>query len=482
MLLLVEDPHYQSVLVLKNKNESISGYVSYKPGDSKVLDYVQLSNAYIFFETYKRVYVFHVQSVNNLSTNVLVFNKKQSDLIANDIYYEYFEVLQIYFNSSHIEIDEELMDNVLDNLDVIIITAKKSNFLDTLIYRLIRVQDAFGIPPHSIIDNAITRYNATNNDFQISTFLKIAHYLGIDLSILLSDEDLIPHVQIDQNRPPLSDEYIYKIERSIKIKLGDAIRESNLTLSNLSNQTRASLSTFKRILEGSHLPKYATIKNITDFLGIDIKELLIQITNNTSEEMPQSLYDADEDQSQEEDTALRFIGDRIKQAMFLAGFDSKTKLRKVLKVHIDELGKSNPQLKLLLRTSYATRINLSALVNDTKLVRQAEIPEDYLEKARALIIYYIKKRMVELNFSIKDIASLESGLKKDTIRTVLNERRIPGYLLLSQIAEALKTTLPDLLQNLEKDIEQFDSLDLNIEIPASNRNNITENALREFNH
>ena len=99
--------------------------------------------------------------------------------------------------------------------------------------------------------------------------------------------------------------------------------------------------------------------------------------------MPQSLYDADEDQSQEEDTALRFIGDRIKQAMFLAGFDSKTKLRKVLKVHIDELGKSNPQLKLLLRTSYATRINLSALVNDTKLVRQAEIPEDYLEKSKS---------------------------------------------------------------------------------------------------
>ena len=487
LLLLVEDPNYQNILVLKDKNGSISGYVLYKSGDSEFLSYVRLNNAYIFFETYKRVYVFQVQPENNLSTNVLVFNKKQSDFIANNIYHEYFEGLQSYFNSSHKEMDEELVDHVLDNLNIITITAKKSNFLDTLIYRLTRVQDVFGILPHSIIDNAITRYNAISNDFQISTLLKIAHYLGVDLSILLSDKDLVPHVQIDQNRPPLSDGYIYEIEENIKIKLRDTIRESDLTLSDLSNQTGIPVPTLKNVLEGLSVPRYLVMKNITDVLGIDIREFLIQITSNTLEEIPQSLYD--EDQVQDKGAALKFIGDRIKQAMFLAGFDSKTKLTKALKVDISRLGKSNPQLKILLRASYTTRINLSILVSDVNLedqidpslARQIEMPEDYLEKARALIVYYVKKRMVELNISVRDVASLNSGLKESTIRALLNGNRTSGYLLLSQIAEALKTTLPDLLQNLEEDIEQFDSLDLNIEIPASSRNNITESALNERN-
>ena len=109
------------------------------------------------------------------------------------------------------------------------------------------------------------------------------------------------------------------------------------------------------------------------------------------------------------------------------------------------------------------------------------MPEDYLEKARALIVYYIKKRMVELNFSIKDVASLDSGLKEKTISALLNGNFKPGYLLLLKIAATLNTTLPDLLQNLEEDIEQFDNLDLNIEIPTSNRKNLTKTTLNELN-
>ena len=489
LFFLVKDPNYQSVLVLQDKNESISGYVLYKPGDSKMLGYVQLNSAYIFFETYKRIYVFRVQPQNNLSTNVLVFNKRQSNLIANDIYYEYFGEIQNYFNSLYRGMDEGSIDDVLDNLKITTIAAKKSSFFDTLIYRLTKVQDAFNIPPHSTIDNAITRYNAIKNDFQISTLLKIAHYLGVELSILLSDEDLIPHVQIDQNRLPLSDEYIYEVESSIKIKLRDAIRESGLTLSDLANQSKVPLSSLKKVMQA--VPKYSVMEKITSVLGIDIREFLIQITNNFSKEvfqiMSQSLYD--DVQVQDKDTALKFIGDRIKQAMLLARFDSKMKLRKVLKVHIDQLGRANPQLKLLLRTSYATGIKLAVLVGDTsledqvdpRLARHTEMPEDYLEKAKTLIVYYIKKRMVELNFSIKDVASLDSELKEKTIRALLNGNRTPGYLLLSQIAKTLKTTLPDLLQNLEEDIEQFDSLDLNIEVPTSNRNNLTDSVLNELN-
>ena len=487
LLLLIEDPNYQSILVLKDKNETISGYTSYKPGDSEVLSYVHLNNAYIFFETYKRVYVFQVQPESHLSTNVLVFNKKQPNLIANNLYHEYFEEIQHYFNSSYTEMNEELIDNVLDNLDMITTTVKKATFFDRLIYRLTKAQDAFGTLPNSIIDDLIIRYSATQNDVQISTLLKIAHYLGVDLSILLSDEDLIPHVQIDQNRPHLSDEYIYEVERNIKIKLRDAIRESELTLSDLENQSKVPLKTLTNISAGRFVPKYSAMKNITDALGIDINELLIKIVNDVSRDMPQ--YHLDNNRDQNKAAILERIGNRIKQAIFLAGFDSKMKLRKVLKVHIDELGKYNPRLRLLLTASYATGIKLSVLVGhaslenqvDPNLARHTEMPEDYLEKARALIVYYIKKRMVELNFSIKDVASLNRGLQERTIRALINGSRTPCYLLLSQIVETLKTTLPDLLQNLEEDIEQFNNLDLNLEIPSFNRNNITDSTLNELN-
>ena len=481
LLLLIEDPNYQSVLTLKSKNKNISGYASYKPGDSEVLSYVHLNNAYIFFETYNRVYVFRVQPKNNLSTNVLVFNKKQSDLIANDIYHEYFKGIQHYFNSSYSEIDEELIDNVLDNLNIITTAEKTSTFFDRLIYRLTKIQDAFDIPTHSIIYDIIIRYNTKQNDIQISTLLKIAHYLGVSLSILLSDEDLIPHVHIDPNRLPLSNEYINEIERSIRISLRDAIRESDLNLSDLENQSKVPPSNLRNVIQA--VPRYSVMKNITDALGIDIKEFLIKIIR----EIPK--YQLDSSRDPNEVTSLEFIGNRIKQAMFLAGLDAKTKLRKILKVYIDRLGKFNPKLKLLLRTSYATGIKLAVLVGDTSLedqfdsslVRQNEMPEDYLEKARALIVYYIKKRMVELNFSIKDVASLDSGLKEKTISALLNGNFKPGYLLLLKIAATLKTTLPDLLQNLEEDIEQFDNLDLNIEVPISNRNNLTEATLNELN-
>ena len=487
LFLLLKDPNYQSILVLKDKNENISGYVSYKSGDSKILDYVQLNNAYIFFETYKRVYVFQVQPQNNLSTNVLVFNKKKSDFITNNIYYEYFEELQSYFKSQPEEIDEELVDNILDNLDMITTTKKTSNFLDRLIYRLTKIQDTFNIPPFSIIDNALTRYNATKNDFRILTLLKIAHYLGVDLSILLSDTDLIPHVHIDLSRPPLSDEYIFEVERKIKTELRDVIRESELTLSDLADQSAVPIPSLRSIIAGRAVPKYLVMKNITNVLGLDINEFLIQIVNDVSRDIPP--YQLDNNPDQNRAAILERIGNRIKQAVFLAGFDSKAKLRKVLKIQIDELGKYNPQLKILLRASYTTGIKLAVLVGDTsledqvdpRLARHTEMPEDYFRKAKSLIIYYIKKRMVELNFSIKDVASLDSELKEKTMRALLNGNRTPGYLLLSQIAKTLNTTLPDLLQNLEEDIEQFDSLDLNIEVPTSNRNNLTDSVLNELN-
>ena len=488
LLLLIEDPNYQSILVLKDKNETISGYTSYKPGDSEVLSYVHLNNAYIFFETYKRVYVFQVQPESHLSTNVLVFNKKQPNLIANNLYHEYFEEIQHYFNSSYTEMNEELIDNVLDNLDMITTTVKKSTFFERFIYRLTRIRDAFEISSHSIIDNAITNYNATKNDFQVSTLLKIAHYLRVKLSILLSDEDLVPYAHIDQSRPPLSDEYIYEVERNIKIKLRDAIRKSDLTLSDLENKSGVSLSILNKILASSFIPKYLVMKNITDVLGIDINEFLIKIVNDVLKNMLQHHFNNNQDQ-QNEAAILERIGNRIKQAMFLAGFDLKTRLTEVLGVRIDNLGKVNPRFRVLLTTSYVTGINLSVLVGDANLedqidpslARHTEMPEDYFRKARILIIYYIKKRMVELNLSIRDLASLNSGLKQDTIRTLFNGRQTPGYLLLSKIADTLKTTLSDLLQNLEEDIEQFNSLDLNIEVPASNRNNITESALNELN-
>lgn len=491
---LLEDPHYQSVLTLRmSSRKKINGFLSYKQGDSRIQDgHFYLENAYIFFETYTRVYVFQVRPLNNLSANILVFQKKpsQTHLMADDLYYGYFQGLRSYFRSSFLEVDTDLVTLILDHLTMITVTERASNFLDRLIYRLTDVQQAFNLPSRSTIYSVVTQYEGWDSDgqadFQIPTLLKIARYLGVDLSILLSDVDLRPYVQLDPNRSPLSEVYILEVERTIRRRLRGAIRESGLTLLDIANQTGINQKTFGQVIT-RWTAKYLNLEKITTFLGIDTNRFLVEIANEVSRHVsPSSLVERDEQNPDE--ASLEFIGNRIKQAMSLAEFlYLKKEIKRRLGIHIDTLGQTNPTFAVLLRASYTTHVSLSLLVSEENLeehisphtVRQTKLPEDYIEKARQLVIYYIKRRMVKLNISLIDLAS-SSHLQEVTLRAWFNHRGSPMYLSLVKIADGLEISLPELLKDLETDIARFESLDLHVEIPEPRANNMTENTFNEF--
>ena len=95
--------------------------------------------------------------------------------------------------------------------------------------------------------------------FKTSTLPKIAHDLGVDMRLLLSDEDLIPHIQIDMDRPPLSQAYILDFEASIKTKLRDILEKSGLTLMDLANQTGIPLMSLTRMFSDTN-PMYLELK------------------------------------------------------------------------------------------------------------------------------------------------------------------------------------------------------------------------------
>ena len=373
-------------------------------------------------------------------------------MMADDLYYEYFQGLRSYFRSSLPEVDTELIYLILDHLTITTMTERISNFLDRLIHRLIDVQNTFNLPSRSIIYSVINNLpQGRPGNFQISTLLKIAHYLGINLSILLSDVDLRPYVLLDPNRPPLSKVYISEVERMIRKELKRAIQESGLTLSDIANQTGIKLKTIQHMITTS-TGKYLNLEKITAVLGININRFLVEIANKVALRM--SPFPPVEEQNPDEASSFEFIGNRIKQAMSLAGFPYlKKEIKRRLGLHIDQFGQLNPTLKVLLRTSYTTNVGLSLLVSEEELeghinprtIRQTDLPEDYIEKTRQLIIYYIKRRMVELNFSLVDFVS-SSHLQEVTLRALFNGRNAPMYLSLVKIADGLEMSLPELFK------------------------------------
>lgn len=490
----VTDPHYQTLVTLKmNPKDQVMGILSYKQGDARVEGRsLSLEDSYIFFETQTRIYVFQVGPLHHLSANVLVFEKRSLEnphnVMTNDLYYEYFRGLRSYFQSLVSEMDMDMISLILDGLSISPILERNSLFIDQLIYRLMDVQQTFNLPQHFYVPKFIERYYVKADDkipdLQISTILKMAYELNVSLRLFLSHEDLRPHVKIDPIRPPLSRTYIFEFERVLREKLKKAIEESGLTLSQLARASGVKQNTIEWATM-RWTPKYLTLKQILAPLGRDVNSFLIEVANQLARRRI-SPFSPDENQNQEDIQAIAFIGDRINQAISLAGFDRIIDAKNILNVNKSGLGRAHLKLKTLLRASYRTNASLSLLVSedpledhiDPQTARQSNAPEDYISKASQLVVYYIKRKMKELNFSIRDLASA-SGLEDSGVRAFLNHRQVPTYLSLRKLAKGLNTTLPELVKDLETDIARFDQLDLHIEIPSPRSIERSEDTINE---
>ena len=490
VFILLKDPNYQTMLTLGERKRQVTGFLSYKNGSSQFLEFqIHLKDVFIFFETYKRIYVFQVTPLNNLSENILVFEKKPSQhhLIAGNLYYEYFQELQSYFYYAPFNLDDQILSFVLDDLAITTVMEKNSSFFDRLVHRLMDVQNIMNIPPRSTVGAVIQHYQAYKS-IRISTILKIKHQLGVDLSVLLSDVDLRPYVKLDPNRPSLSKDYILAFEQAIKSKLRRILQRSGLTSEEVAGQPGLIENTIRYITSTRTrlVGKYATLKKILDVLGKDTNQFLVEVDTRVSRHISHHQPPAEDQNSVR---PFAFIGDRILQAMFLFGVDSGAGILRVLKVHKNQLGQSDPTLKLLLRVSHKTRVPLALLVSKDSLkehvdpqvpLEETDVTAEEIEKARQLIVYYIRRKMVELNVPLLGLVSLNSQPREVTLRALLNGQSTPRYLLLTHIAEALRTTLPELLKDFETDMANFESLDLDIEIPKSRNRSISESAKNEL--
>lgn len=486
------DPQYQSNLTLHIRSQqTIQGIVSYKEGDARVWnDGFSLENAYIFFETNRRVYVFQVNPSNHLSANALVFEKKpERKTIAGNLYLEYFREIRAYFqlSDSFPESEMETQEMIELILDHLTITSRTSTYyLDRLIERLQDVQNTFHLSSTHPVSSVVIAYKQKGQrNFQISTILKIAYHLGLTLDILLSDKGLKPYVRLDSGKPPLSRDYIFEFERMVREELRISIQESNLSLAEIASQSGVSKNTID-LLTTSWTPQYVTLRDLMDVLRRDANRFLVNIANKVSQQVsPQFIIE-----DQEETYLQVFIGMRIRRAMSLCEFPFlKTKIKEILGIKMSKLEQIDPKLQTLLRTSFTTHIPLSLLVSEEpleghihpdKIRRLEDMPGGYIEKAKQLIVYYVQRRMVELNWSLNDLASY-SGFRETTLQMWFDHKQYPKYSSLVKLAGTLGKNLPEFLQNLETDIARFESMDLHIELPEPSRSmSITQSVSNEF--
>ena len=171
----------------------------------------------------------------------------------------------------------------------------------------------------------------------------------------------------------------------------------------------------------------------------------------------------------------------------LSGLHRSSDIRQTFKINESQIDQFQPKFKTLLRISYKANISLSLFFSEENLeghihpehFRQDDLTDDYTDKARQLIIYYIKRRMVELNMSLADLASASNISPGSIYAFLFDVRRTPNYFSLHKMAKALKTTLPELLEPFETDMARFDDLDLHIDIPEPRGMRISENNIQE---
>ena len=196
----------------------------------------------------------------------------------------------------------------------------------------------------------------------------------------------------------------------------------------------------------------------------------------------------------EEVQFLRSTGQHIVTAMNQRGIRKVDLIRYLTGLQISELGQRNFNFSAVVRGGYATRYPIANIISGDLHGDKPELPvrvekdnnwNDHIEKAKRVLIYLIKYEMIERGLTIQELAQ-KSGLYEPTVQNVLEKRSgdLKILTLLKIVEDGLGIPLADFLagQNstglsFESAIEQFDSLNLDIEVQKHEQDDIIENHL-----
>ena len=501
LYLLLEDPHYSDYLTLQNHDRSIDGWVSYKGGDIRLgaghggltNRYLIMNKAYVFFETSRRLYVFQISSQYHSTNLVLVFEKRLSLLpnaiLSDKLYSEHYSKLQSYFDFLsqfyQPEVAKDELEGVLNEQMTISFRHTRTNEIGLMMYRIDEALENPSLNKEGKAMQPIRHYLSRkmaypekfeNMDIKISTLFRLSRFLGINIELLLDNAvDLRPYVTKLNDNSDFLQEELDQLELSINRAIVKKIKKSLLSFTELSDRTGISIHSLENIVYHRDNPNYFALKKIAQALKTTVVEMIKDIKlvtqNNHSNSQNSALLNGNEKTFTEDKKTneRRFIGNRIRQAMSLAGMGSHRAM-------IGLVSQRNTKIKILLRTSYATGVPLFVLVSDVDLtdyihptrVRGEPLPDEILQKAYKLIIYYIKRRINKLDIRSAQQLSIKIQIRAEVIKNLFREDgRNMYYSSLSQMAEGLAISVPDLLKDLERDIEQFDQIDRNVEIFTS---------------
>ena len=506
LYLLLEDPHYSDYLTLQNHDRSISGWVFYKGGDIRLgadhggltNRYLLMNKAYVFFETSRRLYVFQISSQYRSTNLVLVFNKRarvSNVILAHELYRKHYSGLQSYFDflSQFYQPElarDELEDALNEQMTISLLRHARTNEVGLMMYRIYEALENPSLNKEGKAMQTIRHYLSRkmadpekfeNMDIRISTLFRLSRLLGINIELLLDNAvDLRPYVTKLNDNGDFSENELDQLGLSINRAIVKKIKESSMSLRQLSDKAGVSINFLRAIVYHQSNPDYFVLKKIAQALGTTVVKMikhikLVKQDHHFNSQNSEPLEDNEKTFIEDKKTVeRRFIGNRVKQAMSLAGMDSQRAMVKMLGKSL--AGEQNITMKVLLKTSYATGVPLFVLVSDVDLadyihparIKQEPLPDEILQKAYKLIIYYIKRRINELGIRSEGQLSIRTQISVEVIKDLFSTRgKNMYYSTLSQMAEGLAISVPDLLKDLERDIEQFDQIDRDVEIFTS---------------
>ena len=337
--------------------------------------------------------------------------------------------------------------------------------------------------------NAIRRWKAGQKDFSLGLLLRIAILFRVDLSVLLSSNNLESQVQLHNLnlRAYVSDDYIWGLTLSIDRYLQSIVRASDFTLEELAKNGDFSLH-----LKGQ-IPLYMKLVRILKALNIDIIDFIKTLESSTDF----NIHNLDNNSqvrwmSLWENQRLRWVRQRVTEAVGLSGL-TRTEIKEIIRIKMFLLYELNLFFSSFFRLTRATNIKI-AMFFDPEIhlssdhiqpenVRKQRLSEAYMNKAHRALIYLIKFNMQRLGLSIQELA-IKSGININTLRNILlvSTRKDLLFLNLVKIVEkGFETELKKFFLGFEEYVESFDHFQFDIQVSTSSHMSQTvQNALQHL--
>ena len=364
------------------------------------------------------------------------------------------------------------------------------------------------------IHKSIKNKEERQSNVRIRTLLQISYFLNVPPSILLTSGNLASHVSLEDlslrsSLPePNMRALLILINRHFREKITN-IRsrlssrlDTPVTLQMLSENVGVSESSISRALHSNLLPNYLEFAQVLS-TSTGIIEFFKKIEASPEFEenfnvKPSQITTNGQTLTVEELQFLSSTGQHIVSAMNQRGIRKVDLIRYLTGLQISELGQRNFNFSAVVRAGYVTRYSIASIIsgedlheNKPELSVRTEKNEDWndhIEKAKRVLIYLIKYEMIERRLTIQELAQ-KSRLYEPTVQNVLEKRSgdLKILTLLKIVADGLGIPLADFLadQNstglsFESAIEQFDSLNLDIEVQKHEQDDIIENHLNHI--